>query len=428
MSGPENPGRPARTTATVKKTWWPGWIWAVPIAALGICAWLAVRELSRSGIDVTVTFENAANMKAKDTKVVYRGLDIGQVSDVSLAPDGSKIIARLDIDDSVERDLNTGTRFYLRGAAPNLADLSTLKSVVSGPTIEMVPGAGQPSRSFAGIGGEPPMPLRVAVSYLAHFDGDVGALKIGAPVTLDGFAVGEVESVRLSTDAKTGRISSPVVIALDPTRFNFGGDAHAEGDWSSFFNAALAKLVMRGLRARLTQSPPLIGAQQIALEIVPDAGAARLSTGGPYPEIPTVPGGGIDTTIAQLGKLPIAKIGDNVRAITDHVNALVSAPQLQDTLDHLDRSVTTLDRTLQTAGPQIAPTLQSLRRTVDSLRQTATEIDATAATVRSMAGGSPASPQGNLQQALNELSQAGRAVRSLADYLDQHPESLIKGR
>jgi paraquat-inducible protein B len=419
---------PPRTAATQQKSRWPGWIWAVPIAALAICAWLAVRELSSSGIGITVRFEDAAGMKPKDTKILYRGVEIGEVTDVSLARDLTHVDAKIDIDTSVKNDLNTGTRFYLKGAQPSLSDLSSLKSVVSGPTIEMVPGAGESTREFAGIAGEPPMPLVVSLPYLVNFEGDAGSLKTGSPVTLHGFAVGEVKSTELVTDPKTGKIRTPVVLALDPTRFHFAGGAPANGEWRPLLDATLGKLIGEGLRARLSQTPPLVGAQQVTLDMTGDAGSASLGTGQEYPEIPATGGGGIESVVAQIGKLPVAQIGDNVKAITEHVDQLVSGPQLKDTIDHLDRSVATLDQTLQDAGPQIAPTIKSVRQTVETLRGTAKEIDATATSLKSMAGGSPASPNGNLQQAMAELSQAGRAVRTLADYLDQHPEALIKGR
>jgi paraquat-inducible protein B len=418
----------SRTAATQQKSRWPGWIWAVPIAALGICAWLAVREISSTGMSITMRFEDAAGMKAKDTKIVYRGLEIGEVTDVSLARDLGHVVVKADISTDVENDLNTGTRFYLQGAKPSLTDLSSLKSVVSGPTIEMVPGIGAPTREFAGIDGEPPMPLVVSLPYLVNFDGDAGGLKSGSPVTLRGFSVGEVQSTQLVSDPKTGKITTPVVLALDPTRFHFAGGAPSDGNWRPLLDATLAKLVDQGLRARLSQSPPLVGAQQVSLEMTAEKGDANLGTGKPYPEIPATGGGGIESVVDQVGKLPVAEIGDNVKAITDHIDSLVSGPQLKDTINHLDQSVATLDRTLQAAGPQIAPTIKSLHETVDTLRGTAKQIDSTAAALKSMAGGSPASPNGNLQQAMAELSQAGRAVRTLADYLDQHPESLIKGR
>lgn len=420
---------PPRTAAIQHKSRWPGWIWAVPIAAIGICGWLAVREVSSSGITITMRFGDAGGMKTKDTKIVYRGLEIGHITDVFLARDLSHVIAKADIDTTVRDDLNTGTRFYLKGGAPSITDLSSLKSVISGPTIEMVPGIGESTREFAGIDGEPPMPLVVSVPYLVTFDGDAGGLKGGSPVTLRGFTVGEVKSTKLVTDPKTGKITTPAVLLLDPTRFHFADGVPADGNWRPLLDGALAKLIGQGLRARLSQTPPLVGAQQVALEMTPDTGNAALGTGKEYPEIPAASGGGgIQSVVDQVGKLPVAQIGDNVKAITDRIDSLVSGPQLKDTIDHLDKSVAELDRTLKAVGPQIGPTIKSLHETVDTLRATAKEIDATAAALKSMSGGSPASPNGNLQQAMAELTQAGRAVKTLADYLDQHPEALLKGR
>ena len=293
----------------------------------------------------------------------------------------------------------------------------------------MVPGIGEPTREFAGIDGAPPLPLAVSVPYRVTFDGDAGGLKSGSPVTLHGFTVGEVKSTQLATDPKTGTITTPVLLALDPTRFHFAGGGSSDGNWRKLLDATLAKLIGQGMRARLTQSPPLIGAQQVALDMTADKGNATLAMGEEYPEIPAASsGGGIESVVDQLGNLPVAQIGDNVKAITDHIDTLVSGPQLKDTIDHLDQSVAVLDRTLQAVGPQIGPTIKSLHETVVTLRATAKEIDATAAALKSMSGGSPASPNGNLQQAMAELTQAGRAVRTLADYLDQHPEALLKGR
>ena len=43
--------------AIARRSWWPGWIWAVPIAAVGIVLWLLLRSISSRGIDVTVTYD-----------------------------------------------------------------------------------------------------------------------------------------------------------------------------------------------------------------------------------------------------------------------------------------------------------------------------------------------------------------------------------
>jgi len=45
-----------------------------------------------------------------------------------------------------------------------------------------------------------------------------------------------------------------------------------------------------------------------------------------------------------------------------------------------------------------------------------------------MMNGSTAAPGGSMQQSLQELTNAARSIRALANYLDQHPEALIRGR
>ncbi|HEY6451754.1 MAG TPA: MlaD family protein [Steroidobacteraceae bacterium] len=430
MSDPSPPAATAsrRTVAAVHKGVWPGWIWAVPLAALAIVVWLVIRAISTRGVAVTVWFDNAAQMKPDATQVFYRGLEVGKVSDVALSKDGTKAIAHIRIRSDYKKYLNAGTRFYLIGAQPSLSDPASLKAIVAGPTLSMVPGAGSPARDFLGISGEVPERLAVALPYRVMFDGPVGELKVGAAVTLRGFTVGEVARIELTIDPAAGSIATGVTMLLDPTRFQIEGAAPAAGNWTPIMNATLSALVQHQLRARLTQSPPLVGGRQIELATVPDAPPAMLKMEGRVPEIPAAGTSGIGELMQAAGELPVREIGDNVRAITGRVKQLVSSPRIDDSVAHLDGALAQLDRTLQEAGPKVAPTLQSVHDTVDALRQTARELDATVSQVQEVIGANPAAPDGSLQPTLLHLSQAARSVRVLADYLDQHPESLVRGR
>ena len=429
MTRDERPNeQQSRTQAVLRRSRWPGWIWAVPIAAIGIAGWLLVREVAASGVEIVVTFPEAPGIRANSTKVTYRGVAIGHVTSVALADKGQGVALHIDIDDSQKAALNAGTHFYLEGAHPSFSNLSTLKAIVAGPTIVMAPGHGAPQKKFNGIEGEPPPSLAVTLPYLADFTGDVGDLKVGTPVTLRGFTVGDVHSVRITVDPNTGAVATPVVLMLDPLRFNIKGKPPADGDWSTRLNATLEKLVQNGLRARLTRVPAVIGAPQVVLAQVSTPQPAALRMGGPYPEIPTAQTSGVESLVKQAGQLPIAAIGNNVQTITAHVAALSASPRLKDAIKRLDQTITELDKTVKAAGPEVAPAIKSMRRTVDALRKTAAQIDSTATALKNVAGGTPTAANGNLRQALIELSEAGRAVRSLADYLDQHPGALIKGR
>lgn len=425
---PEEPRQ--RTVSEVRRSRWPGWIWAVPLAALGIVAWLLVRFTSARGFEVTLSVEDATGITAKSTKVLYRGFDVGEVSDISLSKDRRRVELQLDIDDDLDPEVNSGSRFYLEGGTPSFSDLSSLKAIVAGPTIILLPGKGKPQRRFTAISGSPPKLLDVSVPYRVRFAGDVGGLKPGAPVVLRGFTVGEVDQVQLQIDARSASISTPVLLLLDPTKFHLQGAPGSAADWTEVMNAVVGKLVQQHLRARLSQEPPLIGSPRIQLEIQPDAQAATLLIrNGAYPEIPTdESGGGLSEFARKLGQVPIQQIGANVRAISDHLERLVASPQLTDSVRHLDHTLIELDSTMQKVGPQLGPTIDSAHQTIDSLRQAAREIDATSASARKVVGANPLASTGNLEETMRDLSGAARSIRALADYLDQHPEALLRGR
>lgn len=422
------PEDPQRTLAESRRTWWPGWIWAVPIAAVGIVLWLLVRTISSRGIDVTVVYSNAAGMQAGSTRVMYHGLQVGKVTSVALASDNSHIVVHLSIDPRLAGKLRSGTRFFLRGAHPSLSDPSSLVALISGPVIVMVPGRGASTHTFKGIEGSPRKSLKVSLHYLVKFNAAVGNLPVHSPVTLQGFTVGEVARVGLEVNPKTGSISTPVVLSLDPTRFHILAPKPAHGAWSKLFNRTLGKLVHDGLRAELTRTLPLIGTRQVVLKMVPGAPSAKLATTGHYRQIPAAPASGLAAFSHKLGTVPLTQIADNVLALTAQLKHLAASPQLRASFRHLNRTLQVLQHTAQQVGPQIAPTLASLRRTVAQLRKVAAQIDATAQAAQRTLGASPTAPPGNLEQTLKELAGAAHAIRSLANYLDAHPEALLRGR
>ncbi len=419
-------GMPRRTVSETHQSWWPGWIWGIPIAAIAIVVWLVLRAVAFRGVQVTITFEEAGGLKAGDSKVLYRGMNVGEVRSLALEADGVHVTAQVDMDRNVERFLCAGTRFYLQ--EPSLSDVSSLKAVIAGSSIVLVPGPGLPVRHFVGYLGKPPESLRVRLAYLVMLDGDVGDLKRGAPVKMRGFTVGEVTDVRLYVDA-AGALVTPVVLTLDPTRFHIQGAQPTHGDWRSTLNTTLAELIQHGLRARLTQAPPLLGAREVTLEIEPHADAANLRTrGGPYPEIPASGERGVGSLLVQAGEVPLGEIGRNVRELTAHLAALASSRELNDSVVRLDRTLSELDRTVHAVGPRLPPTIDSVQSAVDSLRAAAKQIDATAAVARRTIGSRGAEQGANVQDALRELTEAARAARSLANELDERPESIIRGR
>ena len=55
-------------------------------------------------------------------------------------------------------------------------------------------------------------------------------------------------------------------------------------------------------------------------------------------------------------------------------------------------------------------------------------MQAVAASANAMVSGDGASQDASLPGTLHQLTDAARALRSLADYLSRHPEAIIRGK
>lgn len=414
----------ARTKAEVRRSWWPGWIWAIPIAALLLVGWWTLRAFMTGGEDITISFADAHGLKHHNTSVLYRGMQVGQVKDVELSKSGDAVTVTVHIDDSATRFLRAGTQFWLRGANPDLSDLSSLGSVISGPTVIMDPGPGAKTTQFTGLtrkpvisgAHEPPQLFEVSLP------GAVGELTEGEPVKLLGFAVGEVKTVGFRYDTSTGSIETPVTLALYPSLFHIGNTA---GDGSAL-NDAIGRLIRRGLRARLDRDPPIVGDPQVSLALEPGAsGGAPVLVDG-LPQIPAASGGGLDSVVDRINRLPLEQIAQNLLDITHHVDGIVASQQISDAVSELDATLKQVHRTTSSAGPKITDLVDRLRRTADRIDAAAKAAQGTAEAADKAVGGAPT--QNGMQSTMQEVTEAARSVRELANYLDSHPEALIQGR
>jgi paraquat-inducible protein B len=70
---------------------------------------------------------------------------------------------------------------------------------------------------------------------------------------------------------------------------------------------------------------------------------------------------------------------------------------------------------------ELKTTIEELRRAIASADQVLKSTDATLV-------GANAPAQQEIRDALQEIVRAARSVRVLADYLERHPESLIRGK
>lgn len=408
---------------TVRRSWWPGWIWTVPIAAFLIVGWLAMRALTSGGEDITISFADVHGLDPGNSSILYRGMKVGRVTGVSLAKDGKAVDVDANIQDSASRFLRSHTRFWLRGANPGISNLSALGNILSGPSIVMDPGGGNKTTQFSGTVGKPVIPADAGKPHRfdVELEGSTGGLKSGDKVMLRGFTVGEVTDVRYHLDPETGDFTTPVTLALYPSLFHIeqtGPHKHTP----AALPMVIDTLIKKGLRARLQRDPPIIGKYFVALDIEPEtssAGVTPRKDGTALPQIPSTPSDSLGSIVSRLNGVPVDRIARNLLNVTRQIDTLVSSPKLTDAVAQLDGALKQIRHTAARSGPQ-------LTRLIKTLHHTAADLDRAAQSANRVTGGGGA--QNDLKKTMREITEAARAVRELADYLDRHPEALIQGR
>jgi paraquat-inducible protein B len=240
----------------------------------------------------------------------------------------------------------------------------------------------------------------------------VRGLAVGAPVDFRGIPLGEVLSIEVELDAKTNEIRIPVEVVLFPDRLRARnrGDAAPQDP-----KAVVDALVAQGFRAQLRPGNLLTGQLFVTLDVFPNARKVAVDWSADPPVLPTVPGNlaQIEATLMSVAKkldaLPVEQI----------------AAELRQSLASLDRLLASADKAVRRVddkvAPEVAATLQETRETLAAAKRAMK-----AATDSTLAADSAL--QAEAREALRELTRAAQSLRSLTDYLERHPESLIRGK
>ena len=190
-------------------------IWVLPLIALVIGGWLGWRAYNETGIQVQVRFESGEGIQANKTEVVYKGMSVGKVKNLTLDDQGKSrgVIATIEMNKDVEQYLKTSTRFWLVKPSVTLAGITGLETLVSGNYVAISPGEGEPTRKFKALAQEPPLSDSKPGLHLTIKADRLGSLNRGSPVFYKQIQVGQVKSYLLSEDQSTVEIK----VFIEPT-------------------------------------------------------------------------------------------------------------------------------------------------------------------------------------------------------------------
>jgi paraquat-inducible protein B len=286
--------------------------------------------------------------------------------------------------------------------------------------------------------------------YITYFAGSVKGLSVGSPVVFRGVKVGTVTDIGIFANPQGVDLRIPVVFTVDPAKFK-GTKVEFQGDAT-----AIKKAIDQGLRTQLQTQSFVTGQLMLALDYFPDRPAVYVGweREKKYLEIPNVPSD-IEALYKVLGALPIKKIVENLNETVTGIDELVRSIDAKQTTETLRSAVRDVQVLVRHLNAKVDPLVAGINKTSGAAEATLVETRETMAAVRgglkdlvpasqttlqaaqaalkqteqTLQAYSPESPLiTELNKTLRQLSATSRSFRNLSDYLERHPESLIRGK
>ncbi|MEC5386398.1 MlaD family protein [Uliginosibacterium sp. H3] len=382
---------------------------------------------------------HAATLGSLDygSPVYFRKLPVGQVVAYDLDKDGNATTVSIFVRAPYDEFVTTNSRFWATSGLDFTVDANGLRfnteslaTLVLGGLAFGAP-AGQPKAAPAAPGWQFPLYDSEAVAMSDHdttieyyrlvFHQSVHGLTVGAPVEFRGLLFGEVSAIGIHYDERTHRADVPVDIKVYPERLRkYSKTLPAPGSASP---EIVRGMIEGGMRGQLRTANLLTGQLYVALDFFPNApGVAPQAPGklrrkgekstpvevaGDLQEIPTVDGSlnELEASLAniarKLDKIPFDEIGKD----------------LHTAIRSLDATLKNADGLMRTLNQEVAP---EFKRAVQEARETVSRAE------RLLQQDSPL--QVEMRDTLREVGRSAQSLRTLTDYLDRHPEALIRGR
>ncbi|MGB7971283.1 MAG: MlaD family protein [Candidatus Deferrimicrobiaceae bacterium] len=526
-----NQGEVSAPTAEVRTKRRLSIVWVIPLVALLIGGWLAYKAFSEKGPTITITFESAEGLEAGKTKVKFKDVEIGDVTDISISKDLSRVVVTAELKKGVEPYLTDKTRFWVVRARVGAGEISGLGTLFSGAYIGIDPQKeGKTQKNFKGLEVAPvlteglpgrhftllaqdlgsidvgtqvryrKMTVGKVVSYqfdpekdelkikvfvqapfhekvrkgtrfynasgvdvtldasglrvntdslvsvmlgaiafdtpvnlktgeqapenlefklypnrestkqkeyiakryfLLYFEDDVNGLASGAPVSFHGIKIGQVVDYSLQYNWKRKDFQIPVLVELEPERIEQIHGKLPEG------KRLMDEFVARGMRAQLKTGNLLTGQKFVDFAFHRDAPPAKVRYDEAYPVLPTVPQplkqliASVENILNRLEKIPTDEIGRDVKTVLVSLN------------ENLRKTETMFGDINEKVLPELTRSMHQMQKSLADIEK---------------GYGKDSSTNRDLRKSLDELSEAARSIRVLTEYLQRHPESLIRGK
>ena len=394
------------------------------------------------GRTFTLTANRLGSLSA-GAPVFYRDLPVGEVLSHDQpglsGPIGVRIFIRKPFDDYVRDD----THFWnVSGLSVQLGpqgvhvEIASLQAVLSGGVAFDTPAAALHAPPVAQDASFPLYAdydtarnagLRTHIPYVVYTQDSVAGLSTGSPVEFFGIQVGQVTDVQLQL-RPDGTAQVRIAFDVQPERV-FPADQIKLDDTAQMTR----NLVARGLRVQVQTSNYLTGQRELSLAFFKDAPAATVGRDGDAMVLPVQPGdfAAILTSagdfMGKLNQLPLNQIATSLNDTLRSLDQTVGSAELKGAIQSISTTLTSVQDMVRKADAGLTPTLARLPAVAQALQEAVTRANRVLGSVDTGYGAGSDFKRG-VDNLLWQVNDTARSIRLLADFLDRHPEALIRGR
>ncbi len=386
----------------------------------------AVRS-GEPGTTYKLTTERLGSL-ASGAPVFYRDISVGEVLDYDIGNGLGPVSLTVFVRAPYDKLVRVGSKFWNAsglslqiGPTGLHVELASLQAVLNGgvafdaprdPNAKPAP-AETTFAVFKNYDDAQAAGYRDRIDFVSYFESSARGLGVGASVDFFGIQVGTVQSVTLDLNPVTAQTRVKVGFQIQPERIALSSPADDKADPIE----VARKLVARGMRAQLQTGSFLTGSMLLALNLDKNAAPAELKQINGEWVVPSE-GGGLDNIMnsasniaSKLDRLPLDEIGANLnRTLRSASTAMASVGDL----------ATHANAGLSPAFARLPAITASIEQAVTRASSVLTSLD--------KSYGKDSETQRELARAMVQVGDTARSIRQLADFLDRHPEALIRGR
>jgi len=178
-------------------------VWLIPLVAALVGGWLAVKAIIDKGPTVTISFHTAEGLEKGKTKLKYKDVEIGMVTDVALSPDTSRVIVTAELVKDAKEYVVEDTRFWVVRPRISGGTVTGLGTLLSGSYIGVDIGkSGKRRHEFVGLEVPPVIATGAPGREFVLHAPSIGSLDVGSPVLFRRLQAGQVSGHTLDKSGK----------------------------------------------------------------------------------------------------------------------------------------------------------------------------------------------------------------------------------